>query len=92
MPRLVTRVPCPRPVTRGSPRPPASGRFAFPSAEIALSALGGSLLALLDLHLAQPDANGDEAAAAMAEMMLRMLGVPADEALDIADRPLPAHD
>ncbi|MBO3676219.1 TetR/AcrR family transcriptional regulator [Streptomyces sp. NEAU-YJ-81] len=70
----------------------ASGRFTFPSPEIALSALGGSLLALLDLHLAQPDANGDEAAAAMAEMMLRMLGVPADEALDIADRPLPAHD
>ncbi len=34
----------------------------------------------------------DEAAAAMAEMMLRMLGVPADEALDIAARPLPAHD
>lgn len=70
----------------------ASGRFTFPSPEIALSALGGSLLALLDPHLAQPDANGDEAAAAMAEMMLRMLGVPADEARDIADRPLPAHD
>ncbi|MFJ8021435.1 TetR/AcrR family transcriptional regulator [Streptomyces sp. NPDC096311] len=70
----------------------ASGRFTFTSPEIALSSLGGSLLALLDLHLSRPDADGDEAAAAMAEMMLRMLGVPTDEAREIAAHPLPAGD
>ncbi|NNN29223.1 TetR/AcrR family transcriptional regulator [Streptomyces sp. S3(2020)] len=67
----------------------ASGRFTFTSPEIALSSLGGSLLALLDLHLTRPDADTDEAAAAMAEMMLRMLGVSTDEARKIAERPLP---
>ncbi|MFE8957434.1 TetR/AcrR family transcriptional regulator [Streptomyces massasporeus] len=67
-----------------------SGRFTVSDPEIALSALGGSLLGLLDLHLTRPTGDSDKAAAAMAEMILRMLGVPAHEALDIAHRPLPA--
>ncbi|WP_171116282.1 MULTISPECIES: TetR/AcrR family transcriptional regulator [Streptomyces] len=70
----------------------ASGRFTFTDAEIALSALGGSLLALLDLRLTRPDTDSGAAATAMAEMMLRMLGVPSDEAREIAGRPLPASD
>jgi AcrR family transcriptional regulator len=68
----------------------ASGRFTVTDPEIALSALGGSLLALLDLHLTRPGADRDATARTMAEMMLRMLGVPADEARDIAGRPLPS--
>lgn len=67
-----------------------SGRFAVTDPEIALSALGGSLLALLDLRLTRPERDGDAAASTMAEMVLRMLGVPADEAGEIATRPLPA--
>ncbi|OSZ56630.1 TetR family transcriptional regulator [Streptomyces pharetrae CZA14] len=67
----------------------ASGRFTFDDPEIALSALGGSLLALLDLRLGRPHRDSEEAARAMAELMLRMLGVPADEARGIAHRPLP---
>lgn len=70
----------------------ASGRFTFTDAEIALSALGGSLLALLDLRLTRPDADSGAAATAMAAMMLRMLGVPPDEAREIAGRPLPTSD
>ncbi|GEC03623.1 putative TetR-family transcriptional regulator [Streptomyces spinoverrucosus] len=70
----------------------ASGRFTFTDPEIALSALGGSLLALLDLRLTRPDADSDATARGMAEMMLRMLGVPPDEAREIAGRPIPASD
>ncbi|MEV5311202.1 TetR family transcriptional regulator [Streptomyces sp. NPDC052610] len=69
----------------------ASGRFTVTDSAIALSALGGSLLALLDLRLHQPLRDSEEAARSMAELMLRMLGVPADEAHGIAHRPLPAH-
>lgn len=56
---------------------------------VALSALGGSLLALLELRFARPDLDGDEAAANLAEMLLRMLGVPPEDAHDVARRPLP---
>ncbi|MFB7370739.1 TetR/AcrR family transcriptional regulator [Streptomyces sp. NPDC056222] len=68
----------------------ASGRFTFADPEIALSALGGSVLALLELRLGRPDGDSDEAAGAMAEMMLRMLGVPPGEAREITSRPLPS--
>lgn len=67
----------------------ATGRFTFTAPEIALAALGGSLLALLQLRFTRPIGDSGEQAQAMAEAMLRMLGVPADEARDIAGRPLP---
>ncbi|MFI8215849.1 TetR family transcriptional regulator [Streptomyces sp. NPDC085932] len=66
-----------------------SGRFTTPDATIALTALGGTLLSLVELRFARPDVNGDDAATDLAEMVLRMLGVPPDEAHEVARRPLP---
>ncbi|MGW0872905.1 TetR/AcrR family transcriptional regulator [Streptomyces sp. NPDC002740] len=67
----------------------ASGRFTVGDPTVALTALGGSLLALLELRFARPDLDADEAASNLAEMLLRMLGVPAKDARDVARRPLP---
>jgi AcrR family transcriptional regulator len=68
----------------------ATGRFSVTDPVIALTAMGGSLLALVELRFAYPDRDGDEAASNMAGLMLRMLGVPAEEAREITHRPLPA--
>ncbi|MEU9573417.1 TetR/AcrR family transcriptional regulator [Streptomyces massasporeus] len=67
----------------------ASGRFTPVDPAVALSALGGTLLALVELRFARPDLDGDEAAANVAEMVLRMLGVTPTEAHEVARRPLP---
>ncbi|MFF5183139.1 TetR/AcrR family transcriptional regulator [Streptomyces sp. NPDC000345] len=67
----------------------ASGRFAALDPVVALSALGGTLLSLVELRFTRPDLDGDEAASRLAEMVLRMLGVPPGEAHDVARRPLP---
>lgn len=67
----------------------AQGRFAPADPVIALSSLGGALLALVELRFARPDLDGDKAAMDMAEMMLRMLGLSRDEAGEVARRPLP---
>ncbi|WP_418955609.1 TetR/AcrR family transcriptional regulator [Streptomyces tritici] len=67
----------------------ASGRFTVADPTVALSALGGTLLSLVELRFARPDLDGDEAAANLAEMVLRMLGVPPDDAHEVARRPLP---
>ncbi|MFI0137813.1 TetR/AcrR family transcriptional regulator [Streptomyces luteogriseus] len=67
----------------------ASGRFTTVDPAVALSALGGTLLSLVELRFARPDLDGDEAAVNLAEMVLRMLGVPPDDAQEVARRPLP---
>ncbi|MFJ9906076.1 TetR/AcrR family transcriptional regulator [Streptomyces sp. NPDC101152] len=67
----------------------ASGRFTTPDPVVALSALGGTLLSLVELRFTRPEVDGDEAAVNLAEMVLRMLGLPADDAHEIARRPLP---
>ncbi|NUU24003.1 MAG: TetR/AcrR family transcriptional regulator [Streptomycetaceae bacterium] len=67
----------------------ASGRFTITDPIVALTALGGSLLALVELRFARPELDGDEAASNLAEMLLRMLGLPPDDARDVARRPLP---
>ncbi|MER6789697.1 TetR/AcrR family transcriptional regulator [Streptomyces sp. NPDC000658] len=67
----------------------ASGRFTPVHPAVALSALGGTLLSLVELRFARPDLDGDEAAVNLAEMVLRMLGVPQTDAHEIARRPLP---
>ncbi|MBK3639929.1 TetR/AcrR family transcriptional regulator [Streptomyces sp. MBT33] len=67
----------------------ASGRFTTVDPAVALSALGGTLLSLVELRFARPDLDGDEAAANLAEMVLLMLGVPTAEAHEVARRPLP---
>ncbi|WNO76864.1 TetR/AcrR family transcriptional regulator [Streptomyces sp. AM8-1-1] len=68
----------------------ASGRFTVVDPFVALTALNGSLLALLELWLNQPEADSDQAAGTMAEMLLHILGLPLDEAREVASRPLPA--
>ncbi|MEU1933390.1 TetR/AcrR family transcriptional regulator [Streptomyces coeruleorubidus] len=67
----------------------AEGRFVAVDPTVALSALGGSLLSLVELRFTRPELDADETAAGLAEMILRMLGVPPDDARDIARRPLP---
>lgn len=67
----------------------ASGRFAVTDPMSALTALGGSLLALLELRFARPDRDGDEAASNLAELLLRMLGLAPEDAREVARRPLP---
>ncbi|MFF7260446.1 TetR/AcrR family transcriptional regulator [Streptomyces sp. NPDC008159] len=67
----------------------ASGRFTPADPVVALSALGGTLLSLVELRFAHPDVDGDQAAVDLAEMVLRMLGVPPDDAHEVARRPLP---
>jgi AcrR family transcriptional regulator len=68
----------------------ASGRFTVVDPIIALTALNGSLLALLELWFNRPEADSDQAAGTMAAMILHMLGLSPDEARDLARRPLPA--
>ncbi|MFE6456629.1 TetR/AcrR family transcriptional regulator [Streptomyces cinereoruber] len=66
----------------------ASGRFAITDARVALGAVGGIVLALIQLG-----ATGDTDATAgeeTAELVLRMLGLPAAEARELATKPLPA--
>ncbi|MFJ9626937.1 TetR/AcrR family transcriptional regulator [Streptomyces sp. NPDC101175] len=67
----------------------ASGRFAAAEPVVALSALGGTLLSLVELRFARPDLDGDEAASALAGMVLLMLGLAPDDAHEVARRPLP---
>ncbi|MGW2486285.1 TetR/AcrR family transcriptional regulator [Streptomyces sp. NPDC001606] len=67
----------------------ASGRFTVADPTVAVTALGGSLLALVELRFARPELDGDEAASNLAEMLLCMLGVPPQDARAVARRPLP---
>ncbi|GHJ35593.1 TetR/AcrR family transcriptional regulator [Streptomyces sp. TS71-3] len=66
----------------------ASGRFRIADAQVALSVVGGAVLGLVQLGATSdlPEAAGEQTA----EMVLRMLGLPADEAHEVATRPLPA--
>jgi len=66
-----------------------AGRFTFPSAEIALSAVAGGLLGLLQLRQRQPDRIKETSVDQLAEAILRLLGVPAPEAGRLAALPLP---
>ncbi|GHD42234.1 putative TetR-family transcriptional regulator [Streptomyces galbus] len=64
-----------------------SRRFVIDDAEIALSAVGGSIIGLLQLSASSDiDSSAGEQTA---ELVLRMLGLPLEEAHDIANRPLP---
>ncbi|WP_293995846.1 TetR/AcrR family transcriptional regulator [Streptomyces sp.] len=68
----------------------ASDRFTVVDPVIALSALNGSLLALVELWLSKPQVDIDQAAATMAEVLLHMLGLSPEEAHDVARGPLSA--
>lgn len=66
-----------------------SGRFVVANPKVALACAAGCLFAFLQLRLEDPpsvaDSDGDE----LAEQLLRMFGVPADSAHEIAHRSLP---
>jgi AcrR family transcriptional regulator len=67
----------------------ASGRFRVGEPRLALAATAGALLAVMHLSLVRPEEVGDAACDEVAEQLLRMLGVPLDEAHELATAPLP---
>jgi len=67
----------------------AAGRFTFPDAEIALSAIAGGLLGLLRLQEHHPERVAEQSVDELAEACLRLLGLRATEARRLARRPLP---
>jgi len=67
----------------------ALGRFRVGNPYLALAGAAGALLGLLQLSLSRSDLVGPDAAAEIAEQLLRMLGIGPDEASAIARLPLP---
>lgn len=68
------------------------GRFTIPDARLGLLSTAGCVLAFLQLSLERPGDLTDDDADALAEMLLRMLGMPARSATAVAHRVLPAVD
>jgi AcrR family transcriptional regulator len=70
----------------------SAGRFTVDDPELALSVAGGALLGLGNLLRSQPDRDDAAAADTVTEDVLRLFGLPADEAREICRRPLPDLD
>ena len=66
-----------------------AGRFTIPDLELAVTIVAGAALCLGRLLHDRPDRDDADAADRVAEDLLRMFGVPADEAHRIGHRPLP---
>ena len=66
-----------------------AGRFTVEDPELALSVAGGALLGLGNLLRNQPDRDDAAAADTVTENVLRLFGLPADEAQEICRRSLP---
>lgn len=66
-----------------------AGRFTVDDPELALAMAGGALLGLGNLLRNQPDRDDAEATDKVTEDILRLFGLPADEAREISHRPLP---
>jgi len=66
-----------------------AGRFSVTDLELALGIVVGSALCLGEILRQQPDRDAASSADRMAAAVLRMLGVPANEAEQIASAPLP---
>ena len=66
-----------------------TGRFSVPDLELALGIVVGSALCLGEILRQQPDRDAASSADRTAAAVLRMLGVPTDEADRIASAPLP---
>lgn len=67
----------------------AADRFRVRDSKVALATVAGAVLALGALLHAEPDRDAAQAADALAEDILRMLGIPDNEAARICRRPLP---
>jgi AcrR family transcriptional regulator len=70
----------------------SAGRFQLDDPELALAIAGGALLGLGKLLRDNTDRDGELAADTVTESVLRMFGVPADDAHAICQRPLPDLD
>ena len=66
-----------------------AGRFDVRDPELSLAIIAGATLCLGQLLHDHPDRDDAEAADHMTEDLLRMFGIPADEAREISRRPLP---
>jgi AcrR family transcriptional regulator len=67
----------------------SAGRFTVDDPELALSVAGGALLGLGNLLRSQPDRDDAAAADTVTEDVLRLFGLPENEAREICRRPLP---
>jgi AcrR family transcriptional regulator len=67
-------------------------RFKVDNPEVGLASTAGCVLAFLQLSLDRPDAFDEADADALAEMLLRMLGMAPSSARAVAHRPLPSVD
>jgi AcrR family transcriptional regulator len=70
----------------------AAGRFQADNPKLALAATAGSLLTTLHLTVTDPDFAAQPVDEQLAEQLLRMFGLPADEARKLATAPLPDPD
>jgi AcrR family transcriptional regulator len=68
----------------------ASGRFRVADPRLALAVTAGALLAVFHVSLVDSERVTDAACDEVAEQLLRMLGIPVDEARELAAAPLPA--
>jgi hypothetical protein len=66
-----------------------AGRFAALDADVALSAVAGGLIGLLRICQDHPERLHEQVVDQLAEAILRLLGVPADEATRLAAIPIP---
>lgn len=69
-----------------------AGRFTVDDPDLALSVAGGALLGLGNLLRNQPDRDDAAASDSVTEDVLRLFGLPADEAREICRRTLPDLD
>ena len=70
----------------------ASGRFLEADPRLARAAVSGAALATLQLSLTAPELVDDAACDQLVEQLLRMLGVPVEEARELAHAPLPVTE
>jgi hypothetical protein len=70
----------------------AAGRFTVDDPKLAVAVAGGALLGLGKLLQEEPERDDAVAADRVTEDMLRLFGIPADEAREICRRPLPGID
>lgn len=69
-----------------------AGRFTVDDPKLAMAVAAGALLGLGKLLQDEPERDDAAAADRVTEDVLRLFGVPADEALEICTRPLPDLD
>jgi AcrR family transcriptional regulator len=67
----------------------ASGRFQVSDSRLAMATTAGALLAVLHMSMVNANNVTDTTCDEVAELLLRMLGLPCDEARELSTAPLP---